>query len=66
MRWLLPLMVLLGGCREQQSFDERYRETAGDIAARANAIDANLTNEAGQPPAPSPGAERTTRHSPGR
>ena len=45
MRGLLPLLiVLLAACGDQRDFGERYDDTANDIAARAEAIDANLAH----------------------
>ena len=45
MRWCLPLLtVLLAACGDRRDFGERYDDTANDIAARAEAIDANLAH----------------------
>ena len=58
MRRLLPVLVLLaGGCHERRTFDEQYRQTADEIAGRANQIDANLTAE-GNGSGPTAGAEK--------
>jgi hypothetical protein len=44
MRLRLPLLVLLllGACREEPSFDERYSDTANAIEERAANLDAEL------------------------
>lgn len=45
MRAVLPLVLLLGACRAEPSFDERYSDTANAIEERAANLDAEL-NEA--------------------
>ena len=45
MRAILPLLLLLGACGKEPSFDERYGDTANAIEERAANLDAAL-NEA--------------------
>ena len=45
MRAVLPLLLLLGACRAEPSFDERYNDAANAIEQRATNLDAEL-NEA--------------------
>ena len=43
MRWCLALLPLsVAACSDRRDFGERYDDTANEIAARAEAIDANL------------------------
>lgn len=41
---LISLLILLGGCENEKSFDERYDETAVTIENKANSIDRELEN----------------------
>ncbi len=45
MRRLTLLLLLLGACSREPSFDERYSDTANEIEQRATNLDAEL-NEA--------------------
>lgn len=42
---LLSLFILAGGCAPEPDFDTRYDKAQEDIAARAEAIDAELAQE---------------------
>lgn len=41
---LLPLLILVGGCDREKSFDQRFEDVAGDIENRADTIDRELEN----------------------
>ena len=43
---LFGLALLTAACGDQRSFDERFDGTENEIAARANAIEANLAEPA--------------------
>lgn len=45
---LISLLVLLGGCESEKSFNERYDETAVAIENQANSIDGELENSSDQ------------------
>lgn len=45
MRAIILAVTLLGGCREERTFDERYADTQRNIEQRAAELDAQL-NEA--------------------
>lgn len=42
---LLSLYMLAGGCAPEPDFDTRYEKAQEDIAARAEAMDAELAQE---------------------
>lgn len=47
MRTAVPslALLLLAGCQEERSFDQRYRDAASSIQNQANDIDADLAVE---------------------
>ena len=44
-RWLFPFLLMLAGCGNQPDFDERFRQQSDNLAAEANAIEAELGNQ---------------------
>ncbi|WP_205478472.1 hypothetical protein [Sphingomonas arenae] len=40
----LVAFLLVAGCGDRRDFDERFNDTSSEISARAQAIDANLSD----------------------
>ncbi len=58
---LLPAL-LLAGCGERQTFDERFEHKSEELREKAEALDANLSNSAGSDSAADgPDAENRVR-----
>jgi hypothetical protein len=44
MRWLLPVLLMLGACEDQRSFDDRYADTEAQLENKARSLDERLAH----------------------